>query len=88
MSPGCRCTPGFEAGWPQLRTTEVRLLLDRHDVLGERGALAQLSKALPRTVHLPDGTVRMVAARRGARALGRGRSASPNRPATAPRWER
>ncbi|EKT76886.1 NTP pyrophosphohydrolase [Rhodococcus opacus M213] len=48
--------PGFEAGWPQLRTTEVRLLLDRHDVLGERGALAQLSKALPRTLHLPDGT--------------------------------
>ncbi|MBC2639586.1 MULTISPECIES: NUDIX hydrolase [unclassified Rhodococcus (in: high G+C Gram-positive bacteria)] len=47
--------PGFEAGWPRLRTTEVRLLFARYDVLGERGALPQLSKALPRTVRLPDG---------------------------------
>ncbi|MFZ2173397.1 MAG: NUDIX domain-containing protein [Rhodococcus sp. (in: high G+C Gram-positive bacteria)] len=48
--------PGFEAGWPRLRTIEVRLLLDSSDVLGTHEALAQLSKALPRTVALPDGS--------------------------------
>ncbi|WP_072690982.1 NUDIX hydrolase [Rhodococcus marinonascens] len=48
--------PGFEAGWPRLRTTEVRLLLDPQDVPAKHGDLTQLSTVLPRTVHLPDGT--------------------------------
>jgi 8-oxo-dGTP diphosphatase len=48
--------PGFQAGWQMLRTTEVWLVLAGHDVLGEHAALTHLSKALPRTIHLPDGT--------------------------------
>lgn len=70
--------PGFAKSWPQLRTREVRLLLDTANVLGTSGAtgrftgtnphgwwhdragatsalLADLARALPRTIELPNG---------------------------------
>ncbi|AOW93290.1 NTP pyrophosphohydrolase [Rhodococcus sp. WMMA185] len=48
--------PGFEAGWPRLRTTEVLLLLDQKVLPAEHAHLTRLSTTLPRTVHLPNDT--------------------------------